>query len=161
MECNSFGHYFNENLKALGLPTFNEAYSSAKNITEIVAGITASVHTFGKAATVGEVLGATVAVEKAAAAAGLLASFYAGACVGSLFVAATKANECDRISRPKVDRHGRPIRSKDVVAWATENAVNFPELSYLLERYPEIMDPASNKSNMLAFQASGFGQVAA
>ncbi|CAA0092553.1 Uncharacterised protein [BD1-7 clade bacterium] len=39
MECNSFGYYFNENLKALGLPTFNEAYSSAKNITEIVAGI--------------------------------------------------------------------------------------------------------------------------
>jgi hypothetical protein len=138
MQCKTFSQYFNANLKSLGLPIFDNSFNSSKTIIETVGVLAASLHTLGRGATVSELLGATVAIEKVAAAAGILASFYVGACIGSLFVASYKSNDCGRLTKPAVDRRGRRVRADEVVLWTKANKLDYPIVSNLLIRYPEL-----------------------
>jgi hypothetical protein len=82
-----FYRYFKENMEGLGLPAPATLFSSAQAAVGNVTVLLAHIDKFGKAVTVGEVIGAATRLEKLGVVATLSASFYTGACIGSIAVA--------------------------------------------------------------------------
>lgn len=83
----SFYGYFRKNMEAMGLPAPATLFGSLQTATGTVSTIVGVVGRFGTRVTVGELIGAGTLGEGLLVASGVLASFYAGACVGSLAVA--------------------------------------------------------------------------
>lgn len=86
-----FYKYFSENMDALHLPAPHSLFSTAKQAKETIGALAGATRAFGTKATVGEIIGT---IPNLAAAADLItlgsaisASFYLGACIGSLAVA--------------------------------------------------------------------------
>jgi hypothetical protein len=86
-----FYRYFRENMASLNLPAPRSLFATGKQAKETIGAIAGAVRAFGTRATVGEIVGT---IPSLSAAGDLLtlgsavsASFYVGACIGSLAVA--------------------------------------------------------------------------
>ncbi|MAA76143.1 MAG: hypothetical protein CMN28_15740 [Salinisphaeraceae bacterium] len=124
-----FGKYFRENMAGLGLPVpatlfdnFNAAVANATLMANTLS-------TLGAGATVGEVIGATVALEKLGVVAGLGASYYLGAVVGSIAVASGRSLGC-----------GRSLA--DVLIFLSQHQLAYSGVRTHLLQNPEILDPS-------------------
>ncbi len=98
----SFYFYFKENMEALGLPAPESLFETVSSATAAITALAAALKNYGPQATMGQLAKATVATgaaspaaavicDKGAVFAGCLASFYVGACIGSLAVATGKS----------------------------------------------------------------------
>lgn len=147
----SWGGYFTANMDALGLKTPDTLFDTAKTTLLTIGPIIAAVEKFGTTATLGELTtgatGVTITSEIIIASAGVLASAYGGAVIGSAFVASVYSVKCD-ISRatpvPRGQTQGRKARFKanEVFEFAKRNDVYAPWMEDFFRRQPEIIDPA-------------------
>jgi hypothetical protein len=88
---NDWYGYFRENMTALHLPAPRSLFATAKQAKETISAIAGAIRAFGTKATLGEIIGT---IPSLGAAGDLLtlgsaisASFYVGACIGSVAVA--------------------------------------------------------------------------
>jgi len=89
-----FKKYFDQNMKELGLTVPSGLFDTSKKATETAILILGTLKLLGKGATMAEVAGATVALEKLAVLAALSAAGYVGAVIGSIAVATGRALGC-------------------------------------------------------------------
>ena len=86
-----FFGYFNENMQALHLPAPRSLFGTAKQAKETTAAIAGAIRSFGTKATLAEIVGTIPSLSAAGdlltLGSAISASFYVGACIGSLAVA--------------------------------------------------------------------------
>ncbi|AQP99250.1 hypothetical protein B0W48_05190 [Pseudoalteromonas aliena] len=122
-----FKKYFTENMKQLGLPvpsTLFDTYQTAIATATTMAGTLA---TLGKGATVAELIGATIALEKLAIAASISAAAYTGAVIGSIAVASGRSIGCGS-------------RISDLFVFMRQNNLEFKDASEFYAKNPQILD---------------------
>lgn len=83
----TFYTYFKENMESLGLPAPETLFSTLQAAVANAAILLSHIDKYGKAITIGELIGAGTKLEKLGVAASLAASFYVGAVIGSIAVA--------------------------------------------------------------------------
>ena len=94
-----FKNYFTENMNALGAPVPVGLFDSYQTAIGTAATLVGVLHKLGKGATVAELIGATVGLEKLAVAAAFGAAAYTGFVIGSIAVASGRSLGCgSRIS---------------------------------------------------------------
>jgi len=120
-----FYKYFKQNMDELGLPAPDSLFGSVQATVGNLTVILTNMDKFGKMVTLGEVIGAATKLEQLSAAASLSASFYVGACIGSLAVAA-----------------GRDIAGgvslADALSIARQNHIHRPWLASALHHWPGV-----------------------
>lgn len=118
-----FYRYFKENMDGLGLPAPETLFGTAQAAVANAAIFLSHIDKYGKAITVGELIGAGTKLEKLGVVAALSAAFYVGAVIGSLAVAG-----------------GRTISGgtsiADVLMMANQHRLNRPWLVSTLHRWP-------------------------
>ncbi|CAH2907494.1 MAG: hypothetical protein PPHEMADM_0011 [uncultured Paraburkholderia sp.] len=141
--CGDFRKAFQQNMTALGLPVPSSLFGSIQAAASNVATMLSALKTLGPGATVGELIGATTALEALSVVGALSASFYVGACIGSLIVAANEAMKCTTSTAATTAR-----------AAATRLGVVIPDtMLAFIQRHPEvIIDSPSHRG--YAFLAS-------
>lgn len=147
--CGDFGKAFTENMSALGLPApsslFGSVQAAASNIATMLGpGATVDIATMlGPGAMVAELIGATRALAALSVVGALSASFYVGACIGSLIVASNTAMQCTTASAACA---ARTVASKYGLA------IPATMLTFI-QRHPEVMIDSPSRGNY-AFLAS-------
>jgi hypothetical protein len=89
-----FNKYFKENMQALGMPVPTGLFGTFSTAIATATTMLSAIKTLGAGATVAELIGATVGLEKLAVASSLLASVYVGAVIGSIAVATGHSISC-------------------------------------------------------------------
>ena len=141
--CGDFGKAFTENMSALGLPAPSSLFGSAQAAASNIATMLGALKTLGPGATVAELIGATRALAALSVVGALSASFYVGACIGSLIVASNTAMQCTTASAASA---ARTVASKyGLVIPAT--------MLTFIQRHPEVMMDSPSRGNY-AFLAS-------
>lgn len=82
-----FYKYFKENMESLGLPAPESLFGTLQAAVANATLILNQIDKFGKAVTIGELIGAGTALEGLGAVAACSAAYYVGAVIGSLAVA--------------------------------------------------------------------------
>ena len=117
-----FKKYFNENMKALGAPvptTLFDSYQTAVGTATLLVG---ALSTLGKGATMAELVGATVGLEKLLVAGAFGAAAYTGMVIGSIAVASGRSLSCgSRISDMFVFTHQNNLQFKGWHAFYAHN----------------------------------------
>jgi hypothetical protein len=142
--CGDFGKAFTANMSALGLPAPSSLFGSIQAAASNVATMLGALKTLGPGATVAELIGATTALEALSVVGALSASFYVGACIGSLVVAANAAMTCTSGATAAATARTTAARVGLVIP-ATMLA--------FIQRHPEVMIDSPSRSNY-AFLAS-------
>ncbi|MDR6449652.1 hypothetical protein J2794_005790 [Paraburkholderia terricola] len=91
-----FYRAFKANMDALGLEVPASVSTAPANVIARVAAMVAAAEKLGKTASVAELIGATTTGEKLLVFGAMYASFWLGAAVGSLMVAASGYTECGK-----------------------------------------------------------------
>lgn len=160
MACESFGFYFNENLRAMGLQAWDDIPTTKNAIVAEVAALATALRTLGKGATVAELVGATTAIDLAALALGGYASFYVGACIGSAFVATVKYENCHNANRRGLGgQMRRRIRlrqhsAEDVLTFMQVHGLYSDDAASILRSYPAIYNDDIGGKRKLAYLAA-------
>ncbi|REE21200.1 hypothetical protein B0G71_4352 [Paraburkholderia sp. BL27I4N3] len=142
--CGDFGKAFQQNMSALGLPAPSSLFGSIQAAASNVATMLGALKTLGPGATVAEIIGATTALEALSVVGALSASFYVGACVGSLIVAANAAMQCTS---------GATAAATARMA-ASRLGLVIPDMMLaFIQRHPEVMMDTPSRRNY-AFLAS-------
>ncbi|WP_281561578.1 hypothetical protein [Thalassomonas sp. RHCl1] len=89
-----FKKYFKENMNALGAPVPTGLFDTYQKAIGTAATIVGTLHLLGKGATVGELIAATVGLEKLAVATAFGATCYVGVIIGSIAVASGRVLSC-------------------------------------------------------------------
>lgn len=89
-----FKKYFMENMEQLGLPVPASPFDTYQTAIATAATLVGTLATLGKGATMAELIGATVGIEKLAVAASIGAAAYTGAVIGSIAVAGGRVMGC-------------------------------------------------------------------
>lgn len=117
-----FKKYFNENMKALGAPVPTGLFDSYEKAIGIAATLVGTLQLLGKGATMGELIGATIGLEKLAVAAAFGAAGYTGFVIGSIAVASGRSLSCgSRISDMFVFTHHNKLQFKGWHAFYIHN----------------------------------------
>lgn len=121
-----FKKYFNENMRANGAPVPSGLFESYDKAVATAGAMVGTLHLLGKGATVGELIGATIGLEKLAVATALGASYYVGVIIGSIAVASGRSAACG-------------ARLADMFVFMNQNGLEFEgwEKFYLLN--PQIL----------------------
>jgi hypothetical protein len=130
----NFYRYFKENMEGLGLPAPETLFGSLQSAVAHASLLLAQVEKFGKTVTIGELIGAGTRLEQLGVVSACYASFYVGAVIGSIAVAA---------GRSLAD--GRSL--SDVLLTAERYGLNRDWLPEILMRRPEIYRPARRAHN--------------
>ncbi|NYH16460.1 hypothetical protein [Paraburkholderia bryophila] len=142
--CGDFGKAFEQNMNALGLPAPSNLFGTIQAATSNVATMLVALKTLGPGATIAELIGATTALELLSVVGALSASFYAGACVGSLIVASNTAMKCT----------SRATVAATLQTWAGRNGLVIPHsMLVFIQRHPEVLIDTPSRRNY-AFLAS-------
>lgn len=130
-----FSRYFEENMRALGLPVPTSGYTTAVAVVGALKGMSDVIATYGRTATVSQLAlritwGYSVAPIVARASGFILAmgaAFYVGAMIGSAAVAVFKSAGCtDGVSVSQVVSWAR---SQDIDAqWVEAELLSNPEI---------------------------------
>ncbi|ASL47711.1 hypothetical protein bAD24_III09970 [Burkholderia sp. AD24] len=142
--CGDFGKAFEQNMNALGLPAPSSLFGTVQAATSNIATMLAALKTLGPGATIAELIGATTALELLSIVGALSASFYAGACIGSLIVASNTAMKCS----------SRATVASTLQTWAGRNGLVIPHsMLVFIQRHPEVLIDTPSRRNY-AFLAS-------
>jgi hypothetical protein len=120
-----FYAYFRENMEGMGLPAPETLFGTLQAAVANATVILSQIDKFGRAVTLGELIGAGTRLEGLGVVAGCSAAFYVGAVIGSIAVAT-----------------GRSVSGgstlADVLVTANRHALNRPWLMEVLHRWPGI-----------------------
>jgi hypothetical protein len=126
LQQQDFCGYFKENMDGLGLDVSQSLFATQVKAIETITIMLAAIKAVGAKATIGELTGATIGLEKLAVIGALSASYYVGAAVGSLAVATGRHLAC-----------GTSIA--DALAVAGRSGINASWIYPHLSRHPEIL----------------------
>ena len=121
-----FYKYFKENMEALGLPAPESLFGTSQSAVNTASTLLGLIDRFGKNKSVGELLSAATKGGKFAVLSTINASFYVGAVIGSIAVAAGRSLS-----------GGTSIA--DVLLDAQMNHLHRPWLASLFVRHPKIL----------------------
>jgi hypothetical protein len=117
-----FKKYFTENMNALGAPvptTLFDSYQTAVGTATLLVG---ALSTLGEGATMAELVGATIGLEKLLVAGAFGAAAYTGMVIGSIAVASGRSLSCGtRISDMFVFTHQNKLQFKGWHAFYIHN----------------------------------------
>lgn len=122
-----FKKYFTQNMKSLGLPVPTSLFDTYQAAIATATTLLGTLATLGKGATMAEIIGATVGLEKLAIAASIGASAYVGAVIGSIAVASGRSISC-----------GTSI--SDFFTFVRRNNLNFKGASTFYASNPQILN---------------------
>jgi hypothetical protein len=135
--CGDFGKAFTTNMSALGLPAPSSLFGSIQAAASNIATMLSALKSLGPGATVGELIGATTALEALSVVGALSASFYVGACIGSLIVAASAALKCTTATAASTARTA-----------AGRLGLVIPDtMLAFIQRHPEVLIETPTRSN--------------
>ncbi len=123
-----FFAYFKENMSDLGLPVPKGVFENLEDATAKIGLMASALATLGRGATVAELVGATVGLEKLLLVGAFSATAYVGAAIGSLAVATGRAFACG-------------TRISDMFVFMHTNDLEFPGWHLFYQQHPEILDP--------------------
>lgn len=136
----SFYSHFKNNMEGLGLPAPENLFGSISTATATAATILTQIDKFGRAVTLSEIIGAGTALEKLGVIGALLASFYAGAVIGSLAVASARRIECE-------------VSAAEVIQFSVHAKLNRPWLKDVLHEWPGIYNKQIIDRRMYVYQS--------
>ena len=119
--------YFTENMEALGLPAPESLFGTTKEVASNATVMLAYIEKFGPRVTIRELIGAGTRLEALATVSSMYASYYVGAVIGSLAVAAGRSL-------------GRGASLADVLATAHRYELDRPWLELTLRHWRTIYD---------------------
>jgi hypothetical protein len=122
-----FKKYFNENMKDLGLPVPSTLFDTYQTAVATASTLVGTLTTLGKGATIGELIGATVGLEKLAVAASIGAAGYTGAVIGSIAVASGRSLGCGS-------------RMSDMFVLMQQNSLQFNGWHAFYMNNPQVLD---------------------
>ena len=126
MNSVNFKHYFKENMESLGLPVPSSLFDSFNTAIATAAVIGEAVSLQGSHITLGQAIAAQSRMASLKIAAGISASFYVGAVIGSIAVATGRSLSC-----------GASIA--DALAIARTNGIYGMWLEYEFVRHPKLL----------------------
>ncbi|WP_242449006.1 hypothetical protein [Burkholderia metallica] len=136
VNCPGFHTAFRENMTALGLDAPVSFFGTYQTAVGTLTLMLQPLATLGADATVAELIGATMGLEKLMVVGAIGASFYVGAVIGSLIVATDNAMVCTS---------GLDARRRAGM-WAARHGMSIPVgVSTVLFRHPEVMQPGSRQ----------------
>ena len=136
-----FYKYFKENMDGLGLPAPETLFGTIQAAVTNTTVILSQIDKFGKAVTLGELIGAGTRLEGLGAIAACSAAFYVGAVIGSIAVATGRSLA-----------GGTTIA--DVISTANRYSLNRPWLISSLHRWPGIFNRKTVGRNMYRFHTA-------
>ncbi|MDB5937209.1 MAG: hypothetical protein JWQ01_4553 [Massilia sp.] len=122
-----FYQSFRENMEGVGLPAPQGLFGSFSAAVGNAAAILGQIDKFGKAVTIGEIMGAGTRLEGLTGISGCAAAYYAGAVIGSLAVASAASPTA-----------GTSLA--DVLFTAKKNKLDRKWLPATLQRWPGVYD---------------------
>ena len=135
-----FKKYFNENMKALGAPvptTLFDSYQTAVGTASLLVG---ALNGLGKGATIAELVGATVGLEKLMVAGAFGAAAYIGMVIGSIAVASGRSLGCG-------------YRISDMFVFLEQNNLKFNGWNAFFSHNPQILDKSYPFRNSVGLRA--------
>jgi len=138
-----FKKYFTENMNALGAPVptgLFDSYQKAVGTAAILVGV---LHKLGKGATIAELIGATIGLEKLAVAAAFGAAAYTGIVIGSIAVASGRSLSCGS-------------RLSDMFVFIHQNKLQFKGWHAFYAHNPQILDKSHSFRNSVSLRAKSF-----
>jgi len=135
-----FKKYFTENMNALGAPVptgLFDSYQKAVGTAVILVGV---LHKLGKGATMAELIGATIGLEKLAVAAAIGAAAYTGIVIGSIAVASVMSLSCGS-------------RISDMFVFIHQNKLQFKGWRAFYFHNPQIFDKSHSFRNSVGMRA--------
>lgn len=139
----AFGTIVNNNLKGMGLPPLDGVMKGLGAALGISIALTSAVNTYGTKVTVNEALRATNREEKLKGATKLLAAYYAGAIIGSIFIATVGTTGCSR---------SKSIRGID--DFIKNTGLKFESPKVFFANNPEILNTSMSNREAYAKRAS-------
>lgn len=130
-----FYRYFKENMDGLGLPAPESLFGTMQTAVANATILLSQIDKFGKAVTIGELIGAGTKLEGLGTVAALSAAFYVGAIIGSIAIATGRSLS-----------GGTSIA--DVVIVADRHKLNRPWLGSVLHRSPNIYRQSQSGKKM-------------
>lgn len=124
-----FYKYFKQNMDALGLPVPSQLFDTFTVAVTNAGVMLEALKTFGKNATVAELVGATTGLEKLKVAGSLGAALYTGAVIGSIAVASGRTLSC-----------GSSI--SDLFVFQRRYNLHFESSQQFYIKHPEILNPS-------------------
>lgn len=121
-----FKKYFNENMQELGLPVPSSLFDTYTTAVSTAAALAGALSSLGKGATMAELIGATVGLEKLTVAASIGAAAYTGAAIGSIAVASGRSLGCGS-------------RISDLFSWTQQNNMYFEGLASFYTNNPQVL----------------------
>lgn len=134
-----FKKYFTENMNALGAPVPTTLFDSYQTAIGTASVLVAAFNTLGKGATVGELIGATVGLEKLGVAAAFGATFYVGVIIGSIAVASGRFLSCGS-------------RMSDMFVFMQQNNLQFKGWHAFYAHNSQILDKSHSFRNSLGIR---------
>ncbi len=135
-----FKKYFTENMNALGAPVPTGLFDSYQKAIGTAATLVGTLHLLGKGATVGELIGATVGLEKLAVATAFGATFYVGVVIGSIAVASGRSLGCGN-------------RMSDMFVFTRQNNLQFKGWHSFYIHNPQVLDKSHSFRNSVGLRA--------
>ncbi|MCP4493811.1 MAG: hypothetical protein GY820_41895 [Gammaproteobacteria bacterium] len=135
-----FKKYFTENMNALGAPVPSGLFDSYQKAIGTAATLVGTLHLLGKGATMGELIGATIGLEKLAVAAAFGAAGYTGIVIGSIAVASGRSLNCGS-------------RISDMFVFTSQNNFQFKGWHAFYFHNPQIFDKSHNFRNSVGMRA--------
>lgn len=135
-----FKKYFDENMQDLGLPVPTTLFDTYQTAIGTVSTLVGALGTLGKGATMAELIGATVALEKLTVAAAIGASAYTGAAIGSTAVASGRALGCG-------------THMADVFAFTDRNNLKFKGVASFYALNPQILNSSYSSRSSFGLRA--------
>ena len=135
-----FKKYFTENMNALGAPiptTLFDSYQTAVGTATLLVGALSGL---GKGATIAELIGATIGLEKLLLAGAFGATAYTGIVIGSIAVASGRALSCGS-------------RISDMFVFTHQNNLQFKGWHAFYFHNPQIFDKSHNFRNSVGMRA--------
>ncbi|BFM05330.1 hypothetical protein [Halioxenophilus aromaticivorans] len=158
MACDTFGYYFNENMRAIGLKTWDDIPTSKAIILTELGIMARALRKFGANATLMELIGATGLMEKGLVIAAVSSSYYGGACIGSAFVAIVKSENCrnenslrSKGGQMQRGRRLRENRAEDVLTFMQVHELYSDEAASIIRAYPAIYNDDYEGKRKLAY----------
>lgn len=135
-----FKKYFTENMNALGAPVPKSLFDSYQTAIGTAATLVGALGTLGKGATISELVGATVGLEKLLVAGAFGAAAYTGMVIGSIAVATGRSLSC-----------GMSIA--DLFVFTRQNNLQFKGWHSFYMRNPQIINESYSFRNSIGIRA--------
>ncbi len=134
-----FKKYFTENMKALGAPVPTTLFDSYQTAIGTATLLVSTLHTLGKGATIAELIGATIGLEKLAVAAAFGAAGYTGVVIGSIAVASGRSLSCG-------------TRISDMFVFTSQNNLQFKGWHAFYIHNPQVLDKTHTFRNSVGMR---------